>query len=353
MSNQGLNLTAEAERLLLDTPRVDIPDVAGHGSVTYSAPSTAGAATDRATTANTADTSGATVHTTTSSAATTETAAEHAAAMPAVMDMDDEDEIRIVFVSANSTPFSPSRVKKEPSTPSAKITSLSPLVRALPTMSTPVTATSQHLDIPMIDIGVITPATRTEEAMQPPPVPTRNTVAVAKTNNQPPAGTSVTTATPVPVVTAAATTVVLEQAPGRTTASTAAAGARINNALQVTSAAAAPPLVDLTTATPPAAAVTNNPQPAAGSAAPATRVQQRARARPRGNASRPRVRGRFTATHRNGYRHTTIRNDTPEVVRLSHSVQREAGASGIVIPEIAIRDFFNYWHRQTEMFYRN
>ena len=344
MINQDLNLTDEAERLL--GPRVDTQEDAGH---------VAPAGATATPTADTSEVAGleSAAHTMAPSAATAVAAAEHAAATPAVMDMDDEDEVKIVYVSANSTPFSPSRVKKEPSTPSARITSLSPLVRALPTMSTPVTATSQQLDIPMIDIGVITPATRTEAAMQPPPVPSRNAAAAAQTNNLPPIDTSSTPATSVPVVTATASTVAVAQAPGSITASTPAPGARTNNALSVTSAAAAPPLIDLTTVNPTTVAATSNPQPAARAAAPAIRVQQRARARPRGNAARPRARGRFTAGHRNGYRNTTIRNDTPEVVRLSHSVQREAGASGIVIPEIAIRDFFNYWHRQTEMFYRN
>ena len=340
MINQDLNLTDEAERLL--GPRVDTQENAGH---------VAPAGATATPTADTSDVAGleSAAHTMAPSAATAVAAAEHAAATPAVMDIDDEDEVKIVFVSANSTPFSPSRVKREPPTPSAKITSLSPLVRALPTMSTPVAATSEQLDSPMIDIGFITPATRTEAVMQPPPVPTNNTVAVARANNLPPADTN----TSVAVVTANATAAVLEQAQGSIATSTTAAGTRTNIALPVSSAAAAPPLVDLTTATPTTVAATSNPQPAARAAAPATRVQQRARARPRGSAARPRARGRLTAGHRNGYRNIAIRNDTPEVVRLSHSVQREAGASGIVIPETAIRDFFNYWRHQTETYYRN
>ena len=364
--SEKLNLSAEAERLLLDTPRVDMSDSTGPE---YAASTTStNTAPTRAVDAPAVDMSDVAgpveaAYTTSSTVEPAIPAAPPTAATPASMDMDDEDEVKIVFVSATSTPFSPSRVKKEPSTPSAKITSMSPLVRALPTMSTPAAATSQQLDIPMIDVGITTPvahATQSNTQMGPPPVPASTTVAISAVNNPPPVNTASyrTTATS-PAIVAITTTTALERASGSVPAATAAVAVEravivTTNVPPAASTVATPPLVDLTTsAPPPVLAAASNLRSATRANAPAARSQQRARARPRGRVARPRARGRFAADRRNGYHNMQIRDDAPEVVRLSHSVQREARASGIVIPEISIREFFNYWCRQTENYYRH
>ena len=53
----------------------------------------------------------------------------------------------------------------------------------------------------------------------------------------------------------------------------------------------------------------------------------------------------------NGYTNISIRNDDAEIVRIGHFFQRESRAAGIVIPELAVRDFLIYWRKQTAQYY--
>ena len=369
-----LNLSDVADRLLGDTPKANT-DV---GNTTDDAATTA----------------------TVKPAASTSTNVNTDA-----MATDDADEVEILWVSETMTPFSPSRVKQEPSTPLARvrpqetstIPSMTPLIKALPTMSTPIgTAMTQSLDIPMIDVGIPTPAvgeTAMDVHMDLPHTPitnrttaaveflgraadTRNTATPAASgaghSNQLPPTTASSNTSDASTTGAAASSTTLSTTTNAVAATFTAPAAvpppraRAAN-VAVTSAAA-------TTITAPAAipqpragaanvaatsaatatirAPAANPPPRARAANAAARPPLQARARNLARGARQRARPRTAAQRHNAYNHVQIRDDAPEVVRLSHAVQRDARVCGIEIPELAIRDFFNHWRHQTSHYYR-
>ena len=53
----------------------------------------------------------------------------------------------------------------------------------------------------------------------------------------------------------------------------------------------------------------------------------------------------------NAYANVAIREDATEIVRLGHFFQRESRAAGIIVPELAIRNFLNHWREQTVHYY--
>ena len=277
----------------------------------------------------------------------------------------EEDEVSIVYETANMPPYSPRQVKREPElSPTEASTLLATHVATASTIAHATTAPpaaqvataslpANHstpaqpltaIQFTAINSGIpsLSPLARSIaqlEGTSSTAVPTRPAIQVIReatsaashptitlaTNSTARGGSMTTTSRhapriPIPVLTLDGE----QQAPA--SRAPAATSALANNA-------------------------PNTSRPTATAAAP-SRASARRRASRARNQSQPyQPPHRSNRSRQNGYMNIVMRNDEAEIVRLGHVVQRESGAAGIIIPELAVRDFLIYWQEQTSQYY--